>query len=231
MKKIIYGVLVTLTAISLIACSGDKKSEKKSEKESEVKEEVKQNKDSDIEGDYEIDMDSYSEYDDYIEDESVKGKKFSELYDEGYNYTGYSGFGGSYEFYLEKSEVDDEIKSKVEDLEGMTVKEFINSDFYEDISYIGINGEYTFTSNIGGVYFSFELDGSAEIMALYDDEFVDVEDMEELYDKELTNVSVDYMEYILILDESANEIVDSDDFEEEMLDDCTVVKCCYAPID
>lgn len=40
MKKFIVATLLTLTAFSLIACSGDKKSEKKSEKESEVKEEI-----------------------------------------------------------------------------------------------------------------------------------------------------------------------------------------------
>ncbi|MBQ3545901.1 MAG: hypothetical protein IJA34_13115 [Lachnospiraceae bacterium] len=53
----------------------------------------------------------------------------------------------------------------------MKVKDFIDSDLYGDISYTGFNGEYFFSSYIGGINFSFELDESSEIMALYEDEF------------------------------------------------------------
>ena len=56
---------------------------------------------------------------------------------------------------------------------------------------------------------------------------MDVEDIEEFQEKTLTNVKFDYMEYIAVLEESANSILESDDFEEEMIDDCIVEKCYY----
>ena len=51
--------------------------------------------------------------------------------------------------------------------------------------------------------------------------------IQEFQDKTITSVTFDYMEYIAVLEESANEIIESDDFEENMIDDCMVKKCYY----
>lgn len=233
MKKFIVGTLLTLTAFSLIACSGDKKSEKKSEKESEVKEEIVEDVGSgddseELIGDFDEEISDDVSDENYVEDTSLKGKKLSELYDLGFEYGGYSGNGEVYEIYLRKTDVEEDIKKIVQDLEGMKVKDFIDSGLYGDIACIGFDDEYFFSSYIGGINFSFELDESSEIMALYEDEFfVDVEDIEEFQEKTLTNVKFDYIEYIAVLEESANSIIESDDFEEEMIDDCIIEKCYY----
>lgn len=240
MKKLLIGTLLTLTAFSLLACSGNKKSEKKSEKESEVKQETVDNSkpdepiedsDEEIKDEPIFNEDSEDEVSDgnTTDDTSYVGKKLSELYDAGFEYSGYGGNGDIYEIYLNKIEVEDEsIKKIVADLEGMKVKDFIDSGLYGDISYMGFGDQYIFSSYIGGINFSFDLDESVEIMALYeDDPFMDVEDMEEFYEKTLTNVSFDYIEYIVVLEENVDDIINSDNFEEDMLNDCIVKKCYY----
>ena len=228
MRKFILGTLLTITAFALIACSGDKKSENKSEKESEVKEESNDNVNSDEENEELIEDDNEVDDESIINDTSLEGKKISELYDLGFKYSGYGGNGDGYEVYLRKTEVEDAIKNTVQALEGMKVKDFVDSGLYGSISYMGMDDEYIFSSYIGSINFSFELDESSEIMKLYEDEvFVDVEDMEEFNEKTLNNVKFDYVEYIAILEKSANDILESDDFEEEMIDDCIVEKCYY----
>ena len=95
MRKFIVGILLTLTAFLLIACSGDKKSEKKSEKESEVKEEVVSGEDDmeEIIGEFGEGIEEKVNDENNVEDTSLQGKKLSEIYAAGFEYNGCGGDG------------------------------------------------------------------------------------------------------------------------------------------
>ena len=241
MKKIIYGALVTLTAISLIACSDNKKSDKNTEKESSVDlvdVNEAENQDEDIEEDSENDIDTdydfYAEYEDYIEIDELKGKTYSDVIEAGYSYEGYMGSDGDCVIVLSHQEIPEEIKEKVNQFEGMTVNEFIKLPTYWGTNFYDRGNEYCFYTNIGAVEFNFEIEDSYEIVSEYDeDPFVSLEDMEKLCDSKIKNVTIDTVQYILILDDEAGKIVASkgEGFEVEMLNECKVVKCCYQPIE
>lgn len=225
MKKIIYGVVVTLTAFSLMACSGDKKSDSKETTTKEVETEEF--------NEFGFSMDT-SDDENYkvVEDEDVKGKKFSELIAAGYKYTGYvcGGMDDEKECVISVTKADGENEEEMlANYEGMTVEEFANDDFTDSISYISVDGgSYTFSSYIGGVNFTFEIEDADEIMKKYEDEvFLDIEYVEEFADKKISGIELKEIEYSVLLDESAVDIVSSEDFSEEMLSDCIVEKCYY----
>lgn len=168
-----------------------------------------------------------------IEISELKGKRLCEVIKEGYNYTCYMNANGIHCLCFEKKNVDDERVNKIlEELGNMTVKEYIESKYFEDffgeIDFEKSGNDYIFSSNIGGVYFSFSLDDCSEIISQYkDDTFATADEMEELYDKKMLNVTLDHIECYMILDESANEFFELEDFEFGMISDCTVDKMYY----
>lgn len=226
MKKIIYGALVALTAISLMACSGEKKSEKKTGGEDDEIFSFSFNSDD-------IKVESSWVPDDSIEVKEFEGKKFSEVIKAGYEYAGCvtslddEDKIESHRIDLLMKVADENVSKILKEISDMTVEEFIESDYFDDffdeIDFREDESGYIFYTQIGAIKFTFELEGSEEIIPLYeDDTFATADEMEELYDKKMLNVTLDYVEYSVLLDESANDIIALDDFEEEMLYDCTV---------
>lgn len=213
MKKIIYGVLIAIMAAALAACS-ESKSNKKETDDFDFETESKSNK-----------------WDEYTEYSELHGKKVSELLEEGYTITGYSASDFDYVFYFDTQNIDDADKKKTLELEGLTIKELIEKDIIFTNS-IGLNGNYLFTGVNGSLNFSFQINGCAEIIEKYD-MFTDIEDMEELSDMPISKVTIDNMEYQIVLDESAKDILATDPLSsnwKELLKDCTVIKCYYKPI-
>ena len=244
-KKIICAFLITTTMLSFAACAGDEGNNEEATEATVVTEkateEVTEETTEDSTGlnfdsseeelaeflkNLEIETKDDEETSVYAED--MVGKTFAELLDNGYEYIGYSGWGEDYSFLVTMDIANDEATDIVKKLEGKTVKDLVDEDL--DIGYMGMNGQYIFSTTIGDMEFQFDIDGAADIVKKYkeEDSFADIEDMTELYDIPLSNVEFSKTTYTLKFDDSfdASKFKDGDDFKlddpEEQLKDCVV---------
>lgn len=238
-KKLICVFLLSVSLTSVTACSGNegtKKEETPTEtvKEETTDEETVDEADDEFTDDEAFDTDEGTTSAGNAQIDDMIGKTFSEALAEGYEYQGYSGFNGSYTFQLKSVLADDATMEKVQQLEGLTVKELIDKDL--SIGYAGFNEEYELMTDIGSVNVSFEVDGAADIIKQYkeEDSFADIADMEELYDKPISNVSFNYIQYNVTFDETFDAIASEEDFEldspETQLSDCVIKTFSYEPI-
>ena len=146
----------------------------------------------------------------------------------------YKEYIGDASFLAKATKRTSSLMEKVQQLEGLTVKELIDKDL--SIGYVGFNEEYQLMTDIGSVNVSFEVDGAANIIKQYkeEDSFADIADMEELYDKPISNVSFNYIQYNVTFDETFDAIASEEDFEldspETQLSDCVIKTFSYEPI-
>ena len=124
---------------------------------------------------------------------------------------------------------------KITQLEGLTLKELIDKDL--SIGYFSMGDDYQLMTDIGSVNVSFEVEDAADIIQKYkeEDSFADIADMEELYDKTISNVTFNYMQYQVVFDETFDAMASEEGFElgdspEEQLKDCVIKEFTYEPI-
>ncbi len=255
-KKIMCAFLITTTMLSFAACADDSNSTEDEKEETKVTENVtKDETDEETEDSVEETEDSTDttleltaddlsilfnngeDTENRVNVQDMTGKTFAELLDSGYDYMGYAGWGDEYTFLVTTENVDATAKDVVKKLEGKTVKELTDKDL--SIGYYSFgDSDYTYTTKIGDVEFSFDIEGASEIVDKYNDEdpFADVEDMEELYDKKISNVEFVSITYTLKFDDSfdVDNFKNGDDFEldnpEEQLKDCVVAEIYYNSI-
>ncbi len=217
MKKLVCSLLIGASAICLTACGNSTTSE---ESNSNDKSSVTSENPS---GSIEVGEDGYVHVND------LTGKTLGDLLDNGYDYSGYMSVDSECYVYISSEEIDDATIEIIKQLEGLTVQDLLDKDV--DISYMSINDVYSYSTSLGSITVSFDIDGGAEVMKQYEDvDFADIEDMVELHDKAISNVSFNYVDYTVILDNAVNEL-DIDLFDaEEQLKDFSVVDCYYEPI-
>ena len=252
-KKIICAFLITTTMLSFAACSGDEgnsneeateaivATEKTTEEETEESTEDSTGLGSDFtEEDLaeflkNLEAETKKEEENLVYTEDMVGKTFAELLDNGYEYIGYSGMGEEYSFLVTTDTANDEATAIVEKLDGKTVKDLVDEDL--SIGYIGMGGQYIFSTTIGDMEFSFDIDGAADIVERYkeEDSFADIEDMTELYDIQISNVEFTKTTYTLKFDDSfdASQFKKGDNFKlddpEEQLKDFVVKELYCKP--
>ena len=165
-----------------------------------------------------------------IQVEEMVGKTFSDILNKGYEYCGYGSLNDSYSFQVCSYDADTDTMDKIRQLDGLTVKDLLDEDI--SIGYVMVMDSCSLIANIGSFQISFEVEGAGEIIDSYkeEDSFADIEDMNELYDKTITNVSLEQITYTVILDEIASDENFSLDSPEEQLKDSTVTEFSYEPI-
>jgi len=217
-KNILFSSLVVVAMLSFTACSKDDNKSTQSTTETAMTEE---NNVEEMETEADSNKNSY---------EDMVGKTVSDAMAAGYTYQGYMGLNGEYDFYFSSEEIAPEIKEAVEELEGANMQTLIDKDI--SLGYVGMNGEYTFTGSWDSVEISFKIEGSSDVMEKYKDEsFLDIEDIEEFKEMSVSDVKISSIKYTAKLDESVNQIVESEDFgfdtAENMLKDCVITEFGY----
>lgn len=191
--------------------------------------EFEENTDEDFNDEFDSDTDNSS-----TQMSDMIGKTVSDIFNEGYEFSGHSSIDNDYSFYVTSYEAPSDILDIIQQLEGLTVKDLLDKDL--NIGYMIMMDQCILTAQIGSSQISFEVEGAAEIINSYKDEdpFTDIEDMPELYDLPVTNVTFDHIKYTMVLDEDFITLAASDDFTldspEEQLKDFTVTDFYCEPI-
>lgn len=233
MKKIMCVCLLGVSLMSMTACSGNEgakneEAQKETIQEESIEDEALTEEEM-LATDEETDLDGSIQKDDMI------GKTLFEALEEGYEYQGHSAINASYTFQLSSEIADDATMEKITQLEGLTLKELIDKDL--SIGYFSMGDDYQLMTDIGSVNVSFEVEDAADIIQKYkeEDSFADIADMEELYDKTISNVTFNYMQYQVVFDETFDAMASEEGFElgdspEEQLKDCVIKEFTYEPI-
>lgn len=199
MKKLMVLFLAIGLITSMTACSSDEKETENSKKKP-------------------IEIDS--EESEAIIIEELSGKTLAEVMEKGYDFNGYASMFGKTELYFQSEETVDGVDELVESVEGKTVAELVE-EYDISIGYMGFNGQYTFTADIGSVSISFDLENGEKALQAHDDEsFFDLEEADEVQNDKLQNVTVDYITLTGEMDDATTEKLSKlDDYDSETLEE------------
>ena len=127
---------------------------------------------------------------------------------------------GKTELYFQSEETVDGVDELVESVEGKTVAELVE-EYDISIGYMGFNGQYTFTADIGSVSISFDLENGEKALQAHDGEsFFDLEEADEVQNDKLQNVTVDYITLTGEMDDATTEKLSKlDDYDSETLEE------------
>ncbi|MBE5964840.1 MAG: hypothetical protein E7252_07955 [Lachnospira sp.] len=133
----------------------------------------------------------------------MKNRTLQEAIDAGYDFNGYSRSGEELVLSFSKVYTDDKINAIKENLAKLTVSQFAEK--YDEEIYYNIWGStHDFSTTIGGIHVSFDLDnGTAAVDAHKDESFFDYADATEVKNDKLKNVTVDSVDFLAVLTEDS----------------------------
>lgn len=164
--------------------------------------------------------------------EELSGKTLAEVMEKGYDFSGYASMFGKTELYFNCEETFDDVDAFAKSIEGKTVAELVD-EYDISIGYMGFNGQYTFTADIGSVSISFDLENGEKALKAHDDEsFFDLEEADEVQNDKFENVTVDYITLKGEMDDATMDmLLKLDDYDrdtlEEMADEIVLSKVYY----
>lgn len=146
------------------------------------------------------------------------GKTYGEALEAGYSYYGYMGEMGEYTFYLQSYEMNDSINASIDKWKSKTLKDLLDADI--EVNHSSSNGNYTFHATIGSIIVDFEIEGAAEIIEKYDDDigFTSLDEMPELFNKTLSNMTYSSFIYYVTLESAAGDAISDADFSDDKED-------------